>query len=1098
VAGGSTARDLSLPKDREKSPAEWSYTVTVVVTALVVLFRLALAPVLGEEAPLLAFFFSIMFSAWYGGLGSGLFATVLSALAGAYFFLEPIHSLRVANLADQTRLVLLLLVGALISLLCESLHRSRRRAETSMHQIIAKQKELQHELAQRALAEEELRHSEVRYRSVVEGTLHGVAIHQDSMIRYANPALARIFGYKSPRELIGREHFSTLVAPEGRADLLSHTGLVHQGEDSRKIGTVTDVLLAHAECEDAPPQPIWRGLHRDGRELWVTTSASSISWQGRPAILAMFADITERHRAESHRRFLGKLDDSLRHLSDGDAIVRETTRRLGEYLGVSRCSLAEIDTEADVFRLQNDWCRDVPSAAGTYSLSEFLSPETIAQLADDQVVAVADVTTDARTAAHVTCYARLKIAAFVRVPYLDQGHWKASLSVCSRTPREWRADEAALVRDVAVRVWLVLQKTRAMQLLRVNEERFRLVVEAAPNAMITVDREGKIGLMNAQAESLFGYTREELLGQTVETLVPERFRSQHPEHRHHFFANPTARSMGVGRDLFGLRKDGTEVPIEIGLNPIETHEGLLTLAAIIDITERKRSEEQFRLVVESAPNAMVMVNSAGQIVLVNSQTERSFGYMRDELIGELVEILVPERFRSQHPSHRQNFFTDPQWRPMGAGRDLFGRRKDGTEFPVEIGLKPIETPQGLMVLSAIIDVTERQHAEQRLRDSEQLLRLVIDTVPHAIFAKDADGRFIFVNRAMADINAQTPEQMVGHTDLELARDKVQAEAFRRDDLEVLESGSPRVLPEDSLTDAAGRTRILQTVKVPFVVSQTSQSAVLGVAVDVTERRHAEEEIRRLNASLEHRVQQRTAELQEANRELEAFSYSVSHDLRAPLRHVAGFADLLQKRANGSLDETCGKYLATILQGVGEAGHLIDELLEFSRLSRTELHAVVVSMQQLVAEVQREFGFETPPRTIHWKIADLPEVRGDPTLLRLVWQNLLSNAVKYTRGRDVAEIEISSRPDDSGGLVFSVRDNGAGFDMRHVGKLFGVFVRLHRQDEFEGTGIGLANVRRIIQRHGGQTWAEGEVDVGATFYFSLPQVPERPESTGVTE
>jgi PAS domain S-box-containing protein len=254
-------------------------------------------------------------------------------------------------------------------------------------------------------------------------------------------------------------------------------------------------------------------------------------------------------------------------------------------------------------------------------------------------------------------------------------------------------------------------------------ERFRQVVEAAPSAMMMIDAGGKIDLVNVEAERLFGYERAELLAQPVEMLVPARFRSAHPGLRTAFFAAPKARRMGAGRDLYGLKKDGSEFPVEIGLNPIKTEDGSMVLAAIVDISARKRMEERFRLVVEAAPSAMVMIDAGGKIELVNVEAERLFGYGRAELLARSVEMLVPARFRSAHPGLRTAFFADPKARRMGAGRDLYGLRKDGSEFRVEIGLNPIETDDGMMVLAAIVDISERIRIEERLKEqSEELLR----------------------------------------------------------------------------------------------------------------------------------------------------------------------------------------------------------------------------------------------------------------------------------------------------------------------------------------------------------------------------------------
>jgi protein-histidine pros-kinase len=278
------------------------------------------------------------------------------------------------------------------------------------------------------------------------------------------------------------------------------------------------------------------------------------------------------------------------------------------------------------------------------------------------------------------------------------------------------------VRDADGQVLYFLSSKKDVTQLKVQrdakllEARFRDLLESTPDAIVMVNVTGRIVLVNSQAERVFGYPRAELLGQAVEVLLPHRYRGAHLGHRSGFFGQPRTRTMGAGLELHGLRKDGGEFPVEISLSPIDTEEGTMVMSAIRDITDRKRADQKFKDLLEAAPDAMVIVNREGHIVLVNSQAVKLFGWSRDELLGQPIELLVPQRFSARHPDHRRNFFAEPRTRSMGAGLELHGLRKDGSEFPVEISLSPLETEEGLFVSSAIRDVTERKRIEQVLRD----------------------------------------------------------------------------------------------------------------------------------------------------------------------------------------------------------------------------------------------------------------------------------------------------------------------------------------------------------------------------------------------
>ncbi|HSW11435.1 MAG TPA: PAS domain S-box protein [Solimonas sp.] len=470
------------------------------------------------------------------------------------------------------------------------------------------------------------------------------------------------------------------------------------------------------------------------------------------------------------------------------------------------------------------------------------------------------------------------------------------------------------------------------------------LIESAPDATVLIDPEGRIVLVNRQTERMFGYQREELLGAPIETLVPERLRRGHSVHRDGYFSEPKVREMGAGIELLGRRRDASEFPVEISLSPLRTERGLYATASIRDATDRRKANEKFRALLETAPDAMVIIDGSGSIMLVNAQAERLFGYQREALIGRPVEALIPERLRGHHAQHRSGYFAAPKVRGMGgAGLELSGRRKDGSEFPIEISLSPMETEQGLWVTAAIRDVTERKQFERKLAD------------------------------------------------------------------------------------------------------------------------YAEN-------------------LQRSNQELEQFAYVTSHDLSAPLRSVSGFSQLLKKRHGEALGEEGREYLDFIIRSAAHMEALIAGLLTLSRVGRKEAAFTTVDCDRLLGVVQAQLSAMVQERDALISHDPLPKLPGQEMELHQLFQNLVSNGLKFQPGSN-PRVHVSAQRE--GDLWhFSVRDHGIGIDPQYLDRIFEIFQRLHGTDEYEGTGIGLALCRKIVQHHGGNIWAESHAGDGASFHFTL--------------
>ena len=490
----------------------------------------------------------------------------------------------------------------------------------------------------------------------------------------------------------------------------------------------------------------------------------------------------------------------------------------------------------------------------------------------------------------------------------------------------------------------------------------------------------------------------------------------------------------------------------------------------------RASKLSYRRLFESARDGILILDvDTGRISDANPFLVELLGFSYEEMVGKTVGELSPFRDIVSN----QVMLEQLQQHGYVRYEDLPLETRDGRHVAVEFVCNVYHAGDKNVIQCNIRDITERKQADAALIRLASIVESSVD----AIISKDLRGIVTSWNKGAQTTFGYTADEMVGTS----IRRLIPMNRYEEESqiLETVKRGESVEHLETLRLAKDGRLIDVLISASPIKDATGRVVGVSKVAHAITERKVAEEKIRLLNAELEQRVAERTAQLQAANQELEAFSYSVSHDLRAPLRHVVGFVELLQKDVAATLPEKSLRHLTTISKSAKRMGDLIDNLLDFSRIGRSEMVKTAVDLGELVAETLDELEEETRGRNIAWHIHPLPTVWADRSLLRQVLFNLIANAVKFTRERNEAKIELGTVPGNKGENVVFVRDNGAGFDPKYAEKLFRVFQRLHSQTAFEGTGIGLANVQRIIQRHGGWVRANGVVNGGATFHFSLP-------------
>lgn len=582
-----------------------------------------------------------------------------------------------------------------------------------------------------------------------------------------------------------------------------------------------------------------------------------------------------------------------------------------------------------------------------------------------------------------------------------------------------------------------------------SEEKFRWILESAPEAITIVDSAGKIQVVNARTESIFGYKREEMIGKEVEMLIPDRFVSKHYHHRQVYNSDPKTGSMGITIELYGKRKTGEEFPVEISLGPVKLSEegGDLIYASIRDITLRKEAEREIRELNNDLDKRIKERTAELEHALKNEKralSQASLNQQKLIFLSKVSEILASSLECTQTLNNLAKFIT-----PTIADWCIIHEvQNDGKIKPIIIShMDPQKVKLGFEMAEKFpFDPFTYKGVYKVLRTRKPEFIPVVPALLLKSVTKEND-----LYRIIHDLSVNSVISIPL-----IIRDK------EFGIITLLLEGEGKVFDEHDLVMA----------------KEIARRATLAI-----ENGRLFNEAQELNKELEQRVKARTIELETINKELESFSYSVSHDLRAPLRSINGFSNLILKNNADQLDAEGKDYFQRVLNAAHQMGKLIDDLLKLARLNRVEMTLELTNLSEIASLIAQEFITAQPQRKVHLEIEPGIVAKCDKNLIRVALLNLFENAFKYTRNNEITEIYFGRVKEDGENICF-IRDNGVGFDMKYVDKLFGAFQRLHSTKEFEGTGIGLATVQRIINRHKGKIRAESEKGKGATFYFTL--------------
>ena len=634
------------------------------------------------------------------------------------------------------------------------------------------------------------------------------------------------------------------------------------------------------------------------------------------------------------------------------------------------------------------------------------------------------------------------------------------------------------------------RRGQAEDALRDNEERdltganesgakYRGLLEAAPDAMVVVNQAGEIVLLNVQAEKRFGYHRDELLGQQVTNIIPEGFAERLIADDLRSAEDALAQQIGTGIELTGRRKDGSDFPIELMLSPLESAEGLLVTAAIRDISVRRAAEQhliqmegRYRGLLEAAPDAMVVVNQAGEIVLLNVQAEKQFGYPRDELLGQVVTNIIPEGFAERLIADDLRSAEDALAQQIGTGIELTARRKDGTDFPIELMLSPLDSPEGILVTAAIRDISVRNAADLDLAQAEGRYRGLLEAAPDAMVVVNQAGEIVLLNVQAEKQFGYPRDELLGQVVTNIIPEGF-AERLIADDLRSAEDALAQQIGTG--IELSGRRKDGSAFPIELMLSplESPEGILVTAAIrDISVRKAAE-------ADLEQKVDH----LNRSNEELGQFAYIASHDLQEPLRMVASYTQLLSRRYKGQLDADADEFIAFAVDGATRMQQLIQDLLTYSRVGSRGEELLATSSENALGHALTNLRGAIEDSGALVTHDPLPTVMADEMQLTQLFQNLVGNAIKY-QNPGTPEVHVTADRNSGRKWAFSVSDNGMGIESEYFDRIFGMFQRLHGREDFAGTGIGLAVCKKIVERHGGTISVESEPGQGSTFRFAL--------------